>query len=123
MKKLEYSEMTYRTVSYYPSYDKTHQIYLIEKSVIILESDKEYLEYTLFEKDVELGQLHENVKNLSSFFVFLESTIQEKEDVIRALREKNMMFQEELTHSLSKVCNLMLGTPKLNKVCGSIKAT
>lgn len=80
--------------------------------------------HKIFSKnDMKLGHLREKVKNLSSFIIFLEFSIQKKEYLIQALGEKILKCQEELAHSLSIVCKFMLVILKLYEILDSTKVT
>lgn len=61
------------------------------------------------------------VENLSSSIIFLESSIQDKYWIIRALEENLLKCQYELAHFLSTIHKLMLWTLKLNNILGSTK--
>lgn len=122
LRKLESSEVTLMTISFDPSNDKINQITHPRKRIIVFESDKEYMTHTLFEKDMELEKLHEKVKSLNISADFLESFIQEKEDLILALGEKLFKCQEELAHFFSIFCKLILGAQNLDEILYSTRA-
>lgn len=75
--------------------------------------------YNISENNVKLGQLYEIVKNLNRSVVFLESSIQEKEDLIWALGEKLVKCQVDSANSFSIVHKLIMGTQKLDEILNS----
>lgn len=85
--------------------------------MIVLESDEEYLAYTLFEKEVELEKLQAKVNILNNSIVYL--FFRKKEDLTRALEDKLSMSEKKLAHSSSIVNQMMIGLQKLNEIISS----
>lgn len=61
LKNLELNQVTQRVTSIDLFKDQVNQITLLGKKLIVLESDKEYLAYTLSQRDEELEKLCKNV--------------------------------------------------------------
>lgn len=74
----------------------------------MLDSDKEYFTYTLTDKEAKLEKLYDKVNIIENFTMYLESFLQEKEDWIRALKNKLSMNEMDLTHPSSMVSKLGL---------------
>lgn len=52
--------------------------------MIVLNIDKEYLTYTLTEKEEKLEKLYAKINILNNSTIYLEYFLQEKEDLVRA---------------------------------------
>lgn len=71
-----------------PSFDQNFEISHLKKQIIILESDKEYLTYTLIKKEAKVEHLHARINILNNSTTNLESFLKEKKELIRALNYK-----------------------------------
>lgn len=59
--------------------------------MIVLESDKEYLGYTLSKEGEKFDKLHAKVNILNNSTIYLESFLQEKKDLIRNLKHNPLV--------------------------------
>lgn len=122
LNKLESSYVALRILISNITEDQVGQITILEKKVIILECEKEYLVQTLSKNDMELKMLQKMVNILGYFTRFLETSIKQKEDHIKAYGEKQSKLEEDTCHSKSLVQKLMLGTKKLDEILNNNKA-
>lgn len=99
LKKIDSSQVTLRIVTIDLSNKQINKITFLGKKVILVESDKVYLAYTIYEKDMKLEILHKKVKSLNGSARFLESSVKEKEDLINALSVKFFKLEDEFFHS------------------------
>lgn len=90
--------------------------------MIFLESEKEYLSYILTKKEVELEQFHAKINILKNSIAFLDPFLQEKKDLIVALKDKLLLSKKELSHSSSIVNKMIIGSLKLNKIINNTKS-
>lgn len=87
----------------------------------MLESDKQYLAYILSKREAKLEQLYSKVNILNNFSISIESFFHEKEDLVRSLKDKNLVSEKELTHSSYMVCKMMNGSQKYKEIINSAK--
>lgn len=66
LKNYEYCKITFIYAGYDPSPDQTIKVAHLKKEVIVLESDKEYLAYDIFEKEAKLEKLQAKVNILNN---------------------------------------------------------
>lgn len=83
---------------------------------------KRSIYHTFLLKKVELEQFHANINILKNSIAFLDPFLQEKEDLIVALKDKLLLREKEISHSSSIVNKMIIGSLKLNKIINNTKS-
>lgn len=77
----------------------------LKKKIIVLESTKKYISYSLLEKEaeVESNQLNEKVGILNNSVAYLEPFLNKNEDLVISLNEKLKVSEKDLSYSSSSL--------------------
>lgn len=92
----------------------------LRKHIFVLESAKEYMAYILTKK-MDNEQLHKRVGIPNNFVTYSESFLKRKGRLIKDLKGKLSVSEQEIAHSTSIINKIMTSFKNLNEILNSTK--
>lgn len=93
----------------------------LKRKTIILESTKEYIGFSLSEKEAKINKLNEKVGILNNSTTYLESFLKEKEDLIISLKDKIKVSERDLAYSTFRLSKMMASSKNLKDILNNTK--